>query len=68
MGYMGSITSRGVNGGSGGGIIWLTATKHIELTKSSLNADGKWGKLESYKEKGSGGGAGGSIQITTQNL
>lgn len=51
----------GKHGGSGGGIIWITTPKTIEVQDSTIEAEGQWGKIESYEEKGSGGGSGGSI-------
>ena len=38
------------------------------MKNSSAEADGHWGRLDSYDQVGSGGGSGGSIQIITQNL
>jgi len=58
----------GSNGGSGGGVIWLTATSTTEIKNSTIAADGHWGNLDNYDQKGSGGGSGGSIQLVTQNL
>jgi hypothetical protein len=51
-------------GGSGGGVIWLTTPDTLRMDDSEIHANGRWGRIE----EGSGGGAGGSIQITTLNL
>lgn len=51
----------GKHGGSGGGIIWITTPKLLELKGSVVEAEGRWGRIDDYKEKGSGGGSGGSI-------
>ena len=40
----------GEHGGSGGGIIWLTTPKTLEISNSTVGADGRWGKIESYEE------------------
>ena len=51
-----------LNGGSGGGIAWLSTPKTIIIDDdSSVEADGKWGLIRGYEENGSGGGAGGAI-------
>ena len=54
----------GHNGGSGGGIIWLTTPDTLVVKDSTISADGRWGRMHNkYEEKGSGGGSGGSIQV-----
>lgn len=53
-------------GGSGGGIIWLSASETISLNYSMLTVRGQHGKASQHY--GSGGGAGGSIQIITRNI
>lgn len=58
----------GKNGGPGGGIVWLTSTHTVDITDSTIGADGHWGRVENYDQYGSGGGSGGSIQLTCQNL
>jgi hypothetical protein len=81
--YEGSGGASGVDnvhlGGSGGGIIWLSASQSIYLDEeSSLKAEGNiaghfskpnttdiaeaW-KETSQAHRGSGGGAGGSVQL-----
>jgi len=54
-------STAGTNGGSGGGVVWLTATGTIEIQDSTVSADGHWGSLDNYDQKGSGGGSGGSV-------
>ncbi len=48
-------------GGSGGGIIWISANSSLNLTQSHLNANGSNGKQVENATFGSGGGSGGSI-------
>ena len=55
----------GRNGGKGGGVVQLMASKTCKLNRGHVKADGHWGLFESYDEVGSGGGSGGSISITT---
>jgi hypothetical protein len=55
-------------GGSGGGVIWMTTPGTTKMFNSTIAADGHWGRIDDYDQDGSGGGAGGSIQITTLNL
>lgn len=59
-----------VKGGAGGGILWLSSTGTIELDRTYIGADGGTGITDPSNEKftGSGGGAGGSIQLVTKNL
>jgi len=59
-----------VKGGNGGGILWLSSTGTIELNNTKLTADGGNGVTDHSNDKyrGSGGGAGGSIQLITKNL
>lgn len=61
---------RKVRGGDGGGIMWLSSTGTIELNSTRLSADGGNGVTShaNAKYRGSGGGAGGSIQLITKNL
>jgi len=53
----------GFHGGSGGGIVWLTTPRTIDIKNSTISANGHDGHIEKYKEAGSGGGSGGSIQL-----
>lgn len=55
-------------GGSGGGIVWLTTPNTTHMYNSSIEADGRAGTVSNYDQYGSGGGAGGSIQLSTLNL
>lgn len=71
--YEGSGGGSGVHGkllgGAGGGIIWLSSTGTLTINRSSIKADGTEGTTDTKKYSyGSGGGAGGSIQIITTNL
>lgn len=61
--YEGSAGGKGkkVNGGSGGGIIWMASTGTISLNNSQVNVTGQPGNVGAKGEFGSGGGAGGSI-------
>ena len=54
-------------GGAGGGIIRVNVMDTIDLKKSAILANGMPG--ERYEQTpGSGGGAGGSIEIKTRNI
>ena len=55
-------------GGDGGGIVWLTTPNTTHMYNSSVEANGLWGTVSNYDQYGSGGGAGGSIQLSTLNL
>lgn len=46
----------------------MTTPLNTTITNSSLEADGGAGQNLNYEQSGAGGGAGGSIQITTLNL
>lgn len=48
-------------GGSGGGIIWISATDTVTLFATNVTAEGEDGLRPSFNSVGSGGGAGGSI-------
>lgn len=50
-------------------MIWLTSPGTIELQNNTkVTAKGNKGLQENFDQFGAGGGAGGSIQITTLNL
>ncbi len=70
--YEGSGGGSGVHygglGGSGGGIIWLTTPAGIQLYDSYLLANGADGKPDNATKTGSGGGAGGSIQLISNSI
>jgi hypothetical protein len=71
--YEGSGGASGIRkkraGGAGGGIIWLSTTGTINLEKSTLSANGKNGTTDTFTNaRGSGGGAGGSVQLTMKGL
>ncbi len=48
-------------GGSGGGIIWITANSTLNMTNSTLKANGLNATNVANATLGSGGGSGGSI-------
>ena len=72
--YEGSGGASGVKnknaGGAGGGIIWLSTTGTINLEKSTLSANGFNGTTDTFlpSNRGSGGGAGGSVQLVMRGL
>ena len=69
--FEGSAGGKGTKamGGSGGGLIWLTASQTLTLNNTELTVRGGDGFEPSEKgQLGSGGGAGGSIQIVTNNI
>ena len=68
--YEGSSGGRGnsTQGGSGGGIVWLSATDTVELVNSKVDVSGQPGSSNQNQAIGSGGGAGGSVQITTKSI
>jgi len=49
------------NGGSGGGVIWMTVTNTTQIVNSTISANGDIGSIHSKEMRGSGGGSGGSI-------
>lgn len=55
-------------GGQGGGMIWLSTALNITLEDSLLLANGNNGQNDPNQTAGSGGGAGGSIQIVTHSI
>jgi len=60
----GATNRRGYNyGGDGGGIIWISSSDQMQLVDSNITSDGFSGKNNDGFALGSGGGAGGSIQI-----
>ena len=46
----------------------MTTPSTINIKNATVSADGKWGTVDNYDQYGAGGGAGGSIQMTTKNL
>lgn len=56
-----------LSGGNGGGIIWISSNGTTSLYNSKFLAEGSDGK-EIVNKTGSGGGSGGSIQLTTNVL
>lgn len=68
--YEGSGGGRGNSsrGGSGGGIIWLSATDTVTLENSTLEVSGQDAQIGPNGRLGAGGGAGGSIQIITKKI
>lgn len=54
-------------GGNGGGIVWLSATDTVTLNSTEISVRGQEGR-PAQNRYGSGGGAGGSIQIVTKNI
>lgn len=70
--YEGSGGGSGVNnmkyGGQGGGMIWLSTALNITLEDTKLLANGANGLDDPNQLAGSGGGAGGSIQIVTHSI
>lgn len=46
----------------------MTTPRTIGIKNATVSADGKWGTVDNYDQYGAGGGAGGSIQMTTKNL
>lgn len=52
-------------GGSGGGLIWMTASNIMNLQETSILSEGTNGIENGV---GNGGGSGGSIQIFTSKL
>lgn len=48
-------------GGSGGGVIWISANEKLILQDSQLLSRGMSGRPIGHSQIGSGGGAGGSI-------
>lgn len=56
-------------GGPGGGIIWITTPGTLHITNGTMiESNGAMGQYLNYEQAGAGGGAGGSVQITTLNL
>jgi hypothetical protein len=53
--------AKGTHGGSGGGIVWLTTPKTLDIRNSTISVNGKKGEIKDNDEAGSGGGSGGSI-------
>lgn len=54
-------------GGNGGGIIWISSTDTATFNSTNITVKGQSGK-PAQGRYGSGGGAGGSIQIITKNI
>lgn len=55
-------------GGSGGGIVNLFASGSLKIQNARVLAEGAEGKNKGFKALGSGGGAGGSILVTTARI
>mmetsp|Transcript_4035 Transcript_4035/g.6817 ORF Transcript_4035/g.6817 Transcript_4035/m.6817 type:complete len:199 (+) Transcript_4035:2086-2682(+) len=56
------------SGGPGGGIVHIASVSKVSLKDSRVLADGSKGRVINYDQFGSGGGSGGSIQITTHAM
>ena len=68
--YEGSGGASGIpgerHGGAGGGIVRIHVLNELKLSRSTIEANGFSGK--EVNSKGSGGGAGGTIQIVARSL
>jgi len=64
----GASATAAKEGGSGGGIVNIFAASSLRIENAKVTAEGAEGQNKGFKALGSGGGAGGSILITTARI